>query len=310
MRSHGRNNRRNRGNKGQDDEQFLDSRVDESRSESYSRPQQSSHRTESYRPPPISNRASYDVNREASTSRNHRDTDSWRPADAVPDRYQYASNDGYHRGGRDDYDGVDSRNTEEWPVRPTSDTHHSQPRGEWPQRYDPSYSSSTYLESSSWNTPSTTSYNHRKPSYDQWTSRDSTRSHVPDESTPSMGPLEDRPIEVEQSGWLRDQRRDKGGQKFQSDSGWDTRRRSKGWKEPNPQEAPLPHEGGHTGDRSWEPAPTWQPSTRGDPHNQRNNFGQRNSYPNRNAKGGGGKRTQNQNKQRRDWRSDDGSLNK
>jgi hypothetical protein len=108
--------------------------------------------------------------------------------------------------------------------------------------------------------------------------------------------------------WHRDPRRDKGPQNFQSDSGWDTRRGGKGWDEPHVWDD-TSYEKDHpkVEDRSWEPAPSWQPSGRRE-FDQNNRNGQRNNYASRNSKGG--KRGAFVNKQKRDWRNDDGNLNK
>jgi hypothetical protein len=293
MRSHARNNRRHRGNKGQDDDHYL---VPQEDTETYPRLHKPSHQTESYRSSPASNRAPYDSNREGSTSRS-RHLDSWRYADPDEDRHNYTSHDGYHRhsGGRDEYEYAETRDPEPWSSRPHHDVRYSQSHDEWSQRYDHGYLSSSYAESSSW-TPSL--LDSRNTSFDHW----------PAEETR----LDDRrgmPVSNDthrEEGWQHHQ--DKGHHKFKSDSGWDTRRGGKGWDEPHVWDDPSNEKGrSKVEDRSWEPAPSWQPSGRRDSeHNSRNN--QRNNNANRNSKGG--KRGAYANKQKRDWRNDDGNLNK
>jgi hypothetical protein len=120
-----------------------------------------------------------------------------------------------------------------------------------------------------------------------------------------MATTNDRRHEQE---WHQDHRRDKGPKTFQSDSGWDTRRGGKGWDERHVwNDASYEKDHPKVEERSWEPAPSWQPSGRRDlEQNSRN--GQRNNYANRNSKGG--KRGVYMNKQKRDWRNDDGNLNK
>jgi CTD kinase subunit alpha len=61
-------------------------------------------------------------------------------------------------------------------------------------------------------------------------------------------------------------------------------------------------------DRSWERASSWQPTSRGDAQNQRIQNGHRSGRPNKNSKNG--KKNHSHNQQKRDWRGDDGNLNK
>lgn len=307
--SHGRSRRR-RDSPGEDDEAttpLLVSRAEEPRSDPYSRPHQFSHHTKSYRASSttMSTRAPYDANREASSSRSHRDSMDWRAGDdshASPDRYSYSSSkDTYNRGGRDDYDTAESKDFETWAARPSGDSH-STSRPEWTQRYDQNYSST------SWNAP--VAYENRS-THDQWPEDDHSRP--PDERDSRLA-LEDRPVDRGASGWHRDERRETKGQNWRRDSGWDTRRvenRNKIRNEPrqwnNASHADSHHSHHSVDDRSWEPAPTWQPSNRSDLQGQRHHNG-RSNHSNKNSKGG--KKGQQHNKQRRDWRTDDGNLNK
>lgn len=324
--NHRNHHRRNRGNKGQDDDQLIVSRVDDSRPESYSRPSHTSQHVEGYRAPSTSNRHSYDMNKEASSSRGHR-AESWRHADSAQDsRYNYSSNDAYYRGGREDFDVPESRDSDAWSSRP-SDTRYSQPRDEWPQRsHERGYPSSSYPDDTSWHAPSSSSYDHNKSSYDRW-SPGETRSHSLDRRSHDRAASHqsDRLVDQGAPGWSRDHRHEKhdehggnksgsqgDGQKWRGQSGWDSRRRdSRAENEPRWNENPSDK---NTDDRTWEPAPNWQSSNRGDSQSQRNQNGQRNN--NRTSKGT--KRSQNNNHtgnnnwnhNRRDWRNDDAALNK
>lgn len=304
MRPHGRSDRRHRGHKGQDDEHYLGAHGDETRTEVYSRHNEAPHRTESYRTPSTIARSSYDVNREASTSRTHRHSDSWRRGDHEEDRHQYTSNEGYKRHGRDEYEDVDrrdTRDTDTWSGRSHDDAQYSQSRGDWSQRYERGYVSSSYVESSSWNVPNHTSHDSRTIPFDRWAPED-----PPPDDRHGIPAADDRHIERETPDWHRGQSRDKGNHKFQSDSGWNSRRR-KGWGDQGWEETTQKKDISSMDDRSWEPAPTWQPSSRGD-YEQASRSGQRNSNASRNVKGG--KRNVYPAKPKRDWRSDDGTLNK
>lgn len=301
MRSHLRNNRRNRGHKEQEDEHYLGAQGDEARSETYPRLQEMPHHDEGYRPSSTSQRPSYDTNREASTSRNQR-SESWRrtgPEDP------YVTNDGYHHhgGGRDDHDVLEARDADGWTGRTQTNARYPNSRNDWAQqRYEHGYGSSSYAESSSRNHHNVIPRDNRNSSYDQWTSDDSRGDDHHGMAAPDDGRL-DR----EAPNWRPDQRRDKGGQKFQSDSGWGTRR-AKTWDDT--WEDPQDKTRSVVDDRSWEPAPSWQPSGQGS-HGQHNRNGQRGNHANRNfnATSKGGKRVI-YSKPKRDWRNDDGTLNK
>ncbi|KAF8655275.1 hypothetical protein AX16_003175 [Volvariella volvacea WC 439] len=219
------------------------------------------------------------------------EADAWRRV--LQETYSY-SNDG-HRG-RDGYD-IDTRDEDAWYARPED------PRTDWSHRYDMSYP--TYPESS-WHPPSS-SYSNRPP-HDPWGSEDDSRNHYRQESRQQDGRRTDR----DGHGWRRDNRKDKGSMRFQSDSGWDTRRR-KAWDDKNQQKAQHSQEATQsstaTEDRSWEPAPSWKASAKNDSQNQpkRSPKHQRNqsSGKSKNRKGN----HNNTARQRRDWRNDDGNLN-
>jgi len=295
MRSHTRSNRRHRGSKGQDDDHYLVSQED---TETYTRLHKPSHRTETYTSSSTSNRAPYVINKEGSTSRS-RQLDSWQYADPDDDRHKYASHDGYHghSGGRDGYEYVEARDPDLWSARPHHDVRYSQPREEWTHRYDHGYVTSSYAESSSWNPPL---HDGRSTSFEHWPSEE---TRVDDRRVAATN---DRHHERE---WHRDHRRDKGPPKFQSDSGWDSRRGGKGWDELHVWDDAHEKDRPKFEDRSWEPAPSWQPSERRD-FEQSNRSGQRNNHANRNSKGGRRGAYAYANKQKRDWRNDDGNLNK
>lgn len=315
MRSQTRNHRRHRTNKEPSDE--LPLRHDESYAEPYSRSHSHSHshHVDSYRAPSSSSRTSYDMNREASSSRTHHESDSWHPPSSHD---KYEPTDNYRRGPRDDYDVMDSRGSDTW-ARPTNDSHSLQSREDWSQRYDKGYSSSSYPETSSWSSRNPSSYDDRNVSYSHW-SQDEPRSHpVDDRGRDVLEKQSDRDSAQWQREERRDDRRDKNEQKWQADSGWDSRRRDgqgsardvdrDRWA-PTPAAPvlPPPESPSIKEHRSWEPAPGWRSPDRHDIQRQRSQNGQRRSSPTRSLKGG--KRTQTQNKQKRDWRTDDGNLNK
>ena len=300
MRSHGRNNRRHRGNKEQNDDHYL---VPQEETETYTRLHKPSQRTENYRSSSTSNRAPYDTNREGSTTRT-RHLDTFLYADPDDDRHVYTLHDGYHRhsGGRDEYEYVETRDPDPWSSRSHHDIRYSQSREEWSHRYDQNYMASSYTESS-WNPPL---HDGRGTPFDHWPTEEARV-----DNRRGMATTPDRHHEQE---WHRDHRRDKDPQIFQSDSGWDARRGGKGWDEPHlwddtsyQKDRRKVEDHPKTEDRSWEPAPSWQPSGRRELE-QNNRNGQRNNHPNRNSKGG--KRGAFVNKPKRDWRNDDGNLNK
>jgi hypothetical protein len=300
MHPHGRS-RRKRGHNTGGDDVLLVSRADEPRVDSYPRSHHFSHHTDSYRPS-TSTRDSYDVSREASSSRSH---DEWRPADASHsshDRYDYSSTKEVYHRGRDHYDVAESRD-------PDANVWSSNSSWNPPSHYD--YEPSPFTSTSVW--PETSSYESRTSSYDRWNAEDSRSRRLDDHQQTTHVALEDRSVERE-SGWHRDGRRKDDKRTWVSDSGWDTRRveRRKAWDETAGWNGLTPPENSYRpeDDRSWQPAPTWQPSSRGDTHSQRNQIGNGNGNRNHSKKSKGGKKGNQHNQQKRDWRGDDNNLNK
>jgi hypothetical protein len=303
--SHGRSRRQ--GNKKAEDSEaalpLLVSRVDEPRSESYSRLPQTSHRTESYRTSHTPKRP-YDNSREASSSRTLHDSDDWRTSDvshhSSHDRYNYtASVDTYHSGSLDTYNAGESRDSDGW------SSHSVTPGREWTPRYDHGRSTPSHPEPASWN-----AYDNRTPSYDQWQPEDG-RSFPPGERNLPRTATEDRQSDRDTSGWHKEERRDSPNKMWPRDNGWESRRRdnrgkerdeSRRWNNTRHEDSHRPAE-----ERSWEPAPTWS-SNRRENQGPRNQNGHKNHHSNKNSKGG--KKGHAHNKQKRDWRTDDGNFNK
>lgn len=298
MRSQHKQNRRSRGNKPQDDDQYGTSRMDEG-SDSYSRSHRTSHRSDDRRTSSTSNRDYYDGYRDVgSHSRSRHDEDSW-----YSDVSRYREEDVYRRD--DDYE-AGMRRDSDWGARPQGDPQYPSIRDEWAhQHYD---HPSSYHDSSSWGAPPTRdAYDSRSSYYDDWPAPSARGSS-------SHGRDDDRHLrhgekhEREDLGWPREQRRDKGTQqtRYQNDSGWDLRRRDNGWED-RMAEDPQSIE-----DRAWEPAPSWKSSHRNEGATQNRNQNQSNHQRNTQFKqqqySKGGKR--NQNVKRREWRNDDSNLNK
>ncbi|OCH94103.1 hypothetical protein OBBRIDRAFT_197179 [Obba rivulosa] len=267
----------------------------ESRSEAFPHSHRYPHRSESYRTSPP--RGGFDMRREGSSSRARRDVDEWRPAEPPHpshDPYNnYVPRDHYHRGGRVDYEPRDERDVDSWVPRSGS----ALPSRQW-EGYDQNYPATSYQEPSSWTPPR---YDNRKEGFGSWPAEEGRSGDG--RSRPRYGP-DDRQVEE----WPREDRRNSGTQEWRRDSGWD-----RPVSDLKPKDDPLrewrsreePSERPPE-DRSWEPAPNWQA-------NRRNGHqGQRNQNPNRNnqqQKGGKGGKKNNANKQKRDWRNDDGQLN-
>ncbi|KAG6844909.1 hypothetical protein H0H87_002608 [Tephrocybe sp. NHM501043] len=250
MRSHARNNKRGRGNKGQDDEHYIGAPVEDMRSETYTRPHESSRHGDNYRASTSSNRSSqYDLGREP-PSRGRRHMQEWRREDEV-ERHVYIPGDVYHRlgSGHDDHGVLDTREPESWPPP----GQYSGSRGDWSQPYDyGAYPPSSYAESSSRNA-SILPRDSRTAQMDHW--READRQ---------MLPPGDRHLSRESPNWRQDQHRDKHGQKYQSDSGWDPHRRTRAWEEPPTAAWDDLTEKAHrivNNERSWDPAPGWKPPT-------------------------------------------------
>ncbi|KAJ7129630.1 hypothetical protein C8R44DRAFT_872874 [Mycena epipterygia] len=302
---------RRRINKGVDDDE-LGHRVEESHAESYSRPDYRHAQTSTYR---RTDSTSSNMSR-ASSSRTQRDS-NWRPRDT-----EHRYSDDYYRERREDFDVAKSREPESWPARSVPEPRYSE--RDWSQRYEETYSTSTYAQQSSWGIPANTALDHRNGHQERWQSQD-TRGHTfkgrPPERTHTDGQRRD---------WGREQRRGKDDQKWAapapataSGSGWDSSRgetRGAAWVEPRwnppPEKAPV------IDSRAWEPAPTWQPSGSGERQIHRHQNGPRSDYDKTSsASGRRGVATSNSNpthrnynytnnKPQRDWRNDNGDLNK
>jgi len=301
MRTQGKHNRRSRGDKGLDDEQYLDVRGsagDEIRSESYSRSHHPSHQSQGY--VSHSSRGSFEEDREPSSSRGHRDNDSWRRGEPQHDRYDYQPAGGYRRGKRNDHTSTAS-NADNWKTR-YEEPNYPESRDDWSQHYEHNFTNSIYSESS-WNANSLATFEPRSGAYESWRTEEE-RDHSHEERARVVH--EDKPAERGSSGWHRDQRRERGKHHFQSDSGWDTRRKGKEWDETSRWDESPSNKKRHLDnneDRSWEPGPSWQLSNRDHPAPYQN--GHRHNH-----KQSKGLKKHSQQKHKRDWRNDDNNLNK
>jgi len=303
MRSHAKNSRRSRGHKGPDEDYYTGAHGDEMRPETYPHVQEMSHRSEGYRPSSASARSSYDTNREVSNSRNQR-SEAWHRNDLDD---TYITNDDYHHlsRGRGDHEILAPRESE-WSGRAQAEYRYPSSRGDW---HDHTYPSSSYAESSR-STPNALPRQSRAPpSYDPWVAEE-----PPPEHRRGLDAVDDRSMDRVSYDWSRDHHRDKKGQKFQSDSGWDTHRRQRGWEAPIARRDSSPNKDNvDLTDRSWEPAPSWRPSGPSDNNSQGYRNGQRTSNTDRSSSSTmskSGKRVPHNNKVKRDWRTDDGTLNK
>lgn len=272
------------------------------RPETYPHVQDMPHRNEGYRPSSASARSSYDTNRDPTNSRNQR-SEAWRRSDLDD---TYITNDDYHHlsRGRGDHENLVPREPE-WPGRAQAEYRYPSSRGDW---HEHNYISSSYAETSSRGTPSAPPRQGRATSsYDPWVAEEPPPDH-----RRGLEAVDDRSMDRGSYDWGRDHHRDKKGQKFQSDSGWDTHRRQRGWDAPTAWRDPS-HSKDNVDltDRSWEPAPSWRPSGRSD-NGQGHRNGQRTSNADRasNSTSKSGKRVPHHNKVKRDWRTDDGTLNK
>ncbi|KAG7096926.1 hypothetical protein E1B28_004327 [Marasmius oreades] len=301
MRSHqSRQRRKQRSSRGQEDDQILVSRTDDSHSDSYTHPRlpSNSHPSENYRTPTPSRTGSYEMAREPSSSRiNHEHPESWH-LDSVEDRYSATYRDSYHRRvSRDGYEMVDSR--EEWRPRRSSESHHPQQRDEWPSRYHGSGQDSySYQDPTGWDPPPAPSYDDRL-SYSRW----------PEETVVPRNDNHDfhyRQRDQRGGRRERDASRDKHAEERPSDMGWVPRHRENGrrslgegkvWDRPR---SPIP-------ERSWEPAESWKSSQRNDSTDTYSSSQRNNGY-NKQHKGSH-RKSQQQNKSRREWRNDDSHLN-
>lgn len=297
MRSQQKQNRRARGNKPPEDDQYGPSRLDEG-PDSYPRSQRASHRSDDLRTSATPTRDYYDGYRETGPhARTRNDEDAW-----YSDARRYREEDVYRRD--DDYDAGMRRDTD-WGTRSTSDPQYSSVREDWPHQqygHPPSYP-----DSSSWDTAaSRDAYDSRTPYYDDWPTPNprSSSSRARDDDRHPRGGKHGK-----DSGWSRDHRRDREVQQPQhhADSGWEGRRRDNGWEDKVVEGSEVSE------DRAWEPAPSWKSSHHPDSDNQHRNQhqnNQRNSQQRQQHYSRGGKRNHNSKQQRRDWRNDDSHLNK
>ncbi|KAJ8086668.1 kinase subunit of RNA polymerase II carboxy-terminal domain kinase I [Marasmius tenuissimus] len=304
-----RHRKKHRGGRGQDDDQMLLSRTDEDSYSHSHRTPSNSHYSDNYRTPTSERRGSYDMGREPSSSRtDHEPPETWR-MDAVDDRYAAAApaggyHDSYHRGiGRDDYDMVETRESEGWGARRSNDSHYpqqQQQRDEWPPRYRDSRDPyGSYQETANWEPTAPNSYD----SYDERNSRSRwpegnshSRRHEPEHDRNSYRHQDPRGSRQESEvGW-----EDRG---RESDSGWEPRlreNRRKTWEDENQWNRPQ----SPAVERSWEPADRWKSAHKNESPDHRRPS-QRSNGHNKHHKN-----KKNQHKQnRRDWPVDDSHLN-
>ncbi|KAF5390655.1 hypothetical protein D9757_002769 [Collybiopsis confluens] len=230
MPSHNRNNRRQKGNKSQDEDRYP--REDDSYS--HSRQSDSGYRRYSAG----SARNSHDVNVRENSSSSSRVSDSWQQQQQRGDYGQQGRYNSTGKGRKEAYEQAETRERDSgWSTRRSTNDNdfyaHPQ-REEWPPppRYDENYS--------------TTSYSDQYSVYQQrsWPEeQDSQLRQFSRNERDSRWPREERPVYAQES-----------------DNGWEGRRYNQnqklGWDEPGSSRfrSPSPVE------RQWEPAPSWNPS--------------------------------------------------
>lgn len=280
--------------------------ADDMHPESYSRPRPPYQITDEYRVPSNSSRRPYVSERDVVP--HIRREDDWRHRDLDHDRYPYNTN--FSLQERADYEEEESRGSAGWGA--TRSSQYAQPALNWPSRFDtatPSSSSSSYPKGTTWGVDASNSYDHSRPPF-------SERWHADDPSMPlddwsQEPPRNEHTSDRRLHDWQRNEtRRDKNlGHKFQSDSGWESRRRDRSdWasevSSSSRHDELLPRNGPHlTEERAWEPAASWKSTTSSEHLYQRSQNTQRSNHSRP-------KRGHSQVKQRRDWRSDDSDLNK
>ncbi|PPQ98560.1 hypothetical protein CVT24_004051 [Panaeolus cyanescens] len=276
--------KRQRINKDQEDT-FMTIHEDDHRVEGYSRSQ--SYAVEGYRTTATSSR-SY---RDSSNHLHH--GDGWRQADLDQGRYSY--NEGYGHDEREDYDGIHTRTQGGWGH---ADSQYGETRNSWSQRYDQGVS--VYGESSTWSGSQGSSYgNHSSTFRDQWQSR-SERGHANDQWSQEASASESRGDRRRQD-W-RQEGRDDAVPRFQSDSGWESRRERSWGRDTTARRQERLTDTVHTAEeRSWEPSASWQTSTSHQSYPQRSQNNHRSSNS-RNKR-------QNAQSKRRERRGDDNDLN-
>ncbi|KAF4619233.1 hypothetical protein D9613_005042 [Agrocybe pediades] len=283
-----------------DGETYMNVANDTIHSDSYSRSHSTYHVPETYRaPPPIPSRMNYPPERDVQPRSRRTDTD-WRHPDMETERYPYV--DPYARDDRPGYDDHIPRSAGGW--RDVDHSSYAESRVDWSRRYDNGASTSSFSETSTWGIVNPSSYEHSRSMYpERWEPGDS-RNQPLDDWGADMGRV-DRRSDRRHHDWRPDGQRDKpSGHKFQSDSGWDTIRRERStWgNEHVARHEPAPMSNSHHAleERAWEPAPSWKSAANGDGQPRGQN-GQRNQQKQ--------KRGQYSNKQRREWRADDGDPN-
>ncbi|KAH7883047.1 hypothetical protein F5I97DRAFT_170120 [Phlebopus sp. FC_14] len=259
------------------------SRSDDGQADSFSRSRpHSHHQTDTYIP--STSRSTYSMSRDGPSS--HPDSQ---------DRSHPVSSDFYHRGGRDDHDATGSRDGDHWKARSPHDGHYRSTRG-WSPRdtrnFDQGHSATHRGESSGWGTHG---------SHDD-------KHHFGRES-PDWRRAE--PEGDRRSSWDNKEPRNQGTRRWQSDNGWESRKRDHNQTRRPPEnldDGSLSKE-----DRSWEPGPGWQ--SRGGDQGHRNQRLRNNTQ----GKNKGKKNNQNRLRQRgekerdrdRGWdRRNEDSLNK
>lgn len=290
--------KRSRSNKDQDDDMYMNLQADDIPPDAYSRSRPSYHVSEDYRVPSNSSRRPYVSERDVAPRSRHED--DWRHRDPDHDRYPY--NDTFALSDRGEYEDGGARNSSGWVSLRSSQ--YPQSSVNWAHRFDSAAPSSSYPKQTVWG--ATNAYEHSRTAFPERWHPEGSRD-MPLEDWSQEPPRTDHTSDRRPHEWQRTEtRRDKAlSHKFQSDSGWDSRRRDRsdwtGETSGRPDEAPHHRNGIHsTEDRSWEPAASWKSSSSNDqPHrnNQRSNSSRQ-------------KRGYNQAKQRREWRTDDGDLNK
>jgi len=295
-------NKRARGTKDGDTDTYMNAPIDSIHSDSgYSRSHPSFHISENYRAPPIPTRMTYASDREAQPRSRRNDAD-WRHTDMETERYQYV--DPYSRDDRTNYEDPIPRNSGGW--RDIDHSTYSQSRNDWSRRYDNGASSSSFPEPTTWGLTNPPPFEHGRAMYPERWEQNDARSQPLDDWGTEVG-RHDRRSDRRHHDWRSDSQRDKNStRKFQSDSGWDSRRRERlSWGSehlPRHEDSSLLKTHHHAlEERAWEPAASWKSSASND-NQQRGQNGQRNQPKH--------KRGQNYHKQRREWRMDDGDLNK
>lgn len=292
-------NKRSRGNKDPEGDMYMNVQAEEIPNDSYSRPHSSFHHHENYRTHSTAGRNMYGSGRDMpSTSRR----EDWRHSDLDHDRYPYV--DPFSRGDRSKYEDPSPRTSMGWV--PMDAPPYDQPRGDWHPRYENGASTSAYPDPT-WAIPNPSSYDTGRSTYQERWEQSQGREQLDDWG--SEGVRADHRSDRRHNDWRREGQREKNtSHRFQSDSGWDSRRRERSSWTNDP---PL-HQNDNVAenlqstnieDRSWEPAASWKSSAGHDQQHHRGHNGQR-------ANQQRVKRPQNNNKARREWRADDGDLNK